>query len=81
MTQQALLVIYRSRNGRDNWEPVLPDDVPAWVKAPDIMGRLVQGEQCMDAGERPNGSMWYRAKRVVNQYDQGVIDGALSTIH
>lgn len=79
--KQARLVIYRSANGRDNWEPVAADAVPEFVKDPVTMGRLVAGEQCMDAGEGTRGSAWYRARCVVNQRERAVIAGALRTIH
>ena len=78
---QARLVIYRSQNGRDNWQPIASSDVPEFVKDPVTMGRLVAGQQCMDAGERPRGSMWYRALRVVTQQERAIVEGALSTMH
>jgi hypothetical protein len=61
--KQAVLVVYASTNGRDNWHPLLSAEVPEWVKAPDTMGRLVAGEQCMDVRQGESGSMWYRAER------------------
>lgn len=61
---QALLVILRSPNGRDNWEPVKPEDVPAWVKEPQRMARLVDGDMIMDPTEGEKGSAWYRAEKV-----------------
>ena len=79
--KQAKLIVYRSENGRDNWEPVTADSLPAFVKNPDVMGRLVAGEQCMDAGEGARGSAWYRAVRVVNQHERAIVQGALRTIH
>ena len=78
---QAHLVIYRSKNGRDNWEPVPAESVPEFVKDPVTMGRLCAGEQCMDAGEGTRGSAWYRAVRVVTQHERAIVDCALSTIH
>lgn len=68
--KQAHLVIYRSANGRDNWEPVMFDSVPEWVKTPEIMGRLIAGEQCMDAKEGDSGSDWYRAVKVVSEQER-----------
>jgi len=62
MTKQALMVIFRSPNGRDNWCPIGEADVPAWVKAAEVMARLVAGEMCMDCQEGENGSDWYRAE-------------------
>jgi len=64
MTKQAQLVIYQSESGRDGWKPVLPEAVPAWVKDPDVMGRLVAGEMCMDPKCGDKGSAWYRAEQV-----------------
>ena len=39
----ARLVILRSANGEDDWTPVKPEDVPDWLRDPDVMGRLVAG--------------------------------------
>jgi hypothetical protein len=58
------LVILRSENGRDGWKPVLPADVPEWLKNPDVMHKLVNGEMAMDPRK---GTEWYRAEeRVVH---------------
>ena len=62
--KRAVLVIYKSANGRDGWCPVFPADVPEWLKAPEIVGRLVAGEQCCDVAQGPAGSDWYRAERI-----------------
>lgn len=69
MTQlaQGLLVILKSDNGRDGWTPVMPEDVPEWVKAPDNMARLVAGEMCMKPDEGEKGSAWYRAEKLDSQ--------------
>lgn len=61
---QALLLILRSRNGRDGWVLVKPEDVPAWVKSPDNMAKLVAGEMCMKSDEGVDGSDWFRAEKV-----------------
>lgn len=58
--KQISLVILESRNGRDGWMPVKPEDVPAWVKDPLNVDRLVKGESCMKCDEGPKGSNWYR---------------------
>jgi len=69
----AVLVIYKSENGRDNWQPVAQKDVPAWVKEPKTIGRLIKGEACMKADEGKNGSEWYRARSVVSARDKRVM--------
>jgi len=61
----AVLVIYKSANGRDGWMPVAEKDVPAWVKKPETIGRLIKGETCMKADDGTQGSDWYKTKRVV----------------
>jgi len=58
---QAWLVVFVSTNGRE-WEPLTWDDCPAWVKHPDNMARLVDGEQCSGNGET---GPWYKVERVV----------------
>lgn len=59
----ANLIIYASKNGRDGWEPVLPDSVPEWVKDPDTLGRMVAGDMAFKPNEGDKGSMWYRAEK------------------
>lgn len=61
--KQAVLMIYRSANGRDGWAPVPPAEVPEWLKDLEVMGKLVDGQECMDAAEGETGSYWYRAVR------------------
>lgn len=59
--KQVSLVILSSDTGRGPWTPVNPEDVPAWVKDPANIARLVDGEECMKADEGDQGSQWYRA--------------------
>lgn len=54
----ANLVILRSTDCR-RWKPVLPKDVPAWLKEPETVGRLVAGEMA----RRRKGKTWYRAEQ------------------
>lgn len=58
---EATLIIIASENGRDPWTLVLPEDVPAWVKAPDNIAKMLRGHECMKADEGDKGSKWYRA--------------------
>lgn len=69
-TKQAVLVVYESLNGRTDWKPLHAHEVPEWVKHPDVMGRLANGEECMDAAQGDKGSCWYRAARVVSAEQQ-----------
>ena len=59
--KQIQLVIFRSPNGRDHWRPIKSHEVPAWVKEPDVMARMVAGEKVMKCNEFPSGSDWYGA--------------------
>lgn len=82
--KQAHLVIYRSANGRDNWQPIPAAEVPEFVKDQDTMGRLIAGEECMDAGEGLRGSSWYRAVPVVTQAERDMIGAGINearTLH
>lgn len=56
----GVLVILTSPNGIDGWTPVKPDDVPSWVKDPDIVARMVDGEACMDDTQE-SGTNWFLA--------------------
>lgn len=59
---EGLLIILRSENGRDGWTLVKPDEVPEWVKAPDNIARMVDGEICCNPEAGDIG--WYRAEKV-----------------
>lgn len=60
-TAQIELVIFTSTTGRAPWHPIRADEVPAFVKDPDVMARLASGEECMDCAQGSTGSNWYRA--------------------
>jgi hypothetical protein len=64
----ANMIIYRSPNCRDDWTPVLPQDVPDWVRDPDNLAQLVEGNACCDPALGEAGSDWYRAE-VVNEHE------------
>lgn len=57
------LIIYASDDGRDNWEPVKPVDVPLWVRSPDVLAALESGQECLNSAEGPAQARWYRALR------------------
>lgn len=46
----ANLVIYKSDDGK-KWAVVKPEDVPDWIKNPDVMHHLVNGETAQAPGE------------------------------
>jgi hypothetical protein len=63
---EARLIILRSPDGESDWTPVMPDQVPEWLKDPVVVGRLVNGEMA----QGPSGILlpdqfhpWYRAER------------------
>ncbi len=62
--EQVELVLFVSSTGRAPWHPIAANEVPEWVKKPDVMARLAGGEECMDCAEGVAGSCWYRAVRV-----------------
>jgi hypothetical protein len=67
---EAMLVILRSDDDGETWKPVPTADVPEWLKAPDVVAKLVAGEMAKFAGGivipdemRP----WYRAEKVSSE--------------
>lgn len=62
------LMILTSENGTDNWKPVLPADVPEWVRDPDNVARLVDGEACQDITQ-DSGTNWFMALRMPTAAD------------
>ncbi len=63
--QMANLVIYRSATGEAPWTPVMHEDVPADIKEPEVMGRMVNGEMCKVEGDEH----WYIAARIAPPAD------------
>lgn len=57
----ATFVIYESQDGVD-WRPLLPTEVPAWVKEPSVLGAMKEGlcARYCKAGEGETGP-YYRA--------------------
>ncbi len=55
------LVILRSIDGEQDWEPVLPNDVPAFVRRSDIVRRMVEGEMVQLESQSP---YWFRAEQI-----------------
>lgn len=53
----AKIIVYHSLDS-EHWTPILPADVPEWVKEPNTMGRLVKGDMAQTNG----GGGWYRAE-------------------
>lgn len=57
----AVAIVLRSKDDKapaNEWELVPPEDVPDFVKDPEVMGRLlVDGE----VAKLPDGDYWYRA--------------------
>lgn len=62
---EALLIILRSENGRDGWTAIKNEDVPDWVKDPENIRRMVEGEMCC----RPEtgDESWYRCEKVSSE--------------
>jgi hypothetical protein len=58
--KQVMGVIVASSNGRDDWRPVKFEDVPDFVKHPECMAQLVDGNMVMDPTFGPKGSPWFR---------------------
>lgn len=61
---QANLVIMQSEDG-ENWSPVQQADVPEWVRKPEVIAQLAEGNACQGPGE----STWYGA---IHADDSGV---------
>ena len=59
--EQGLLIIFKSTDDCATWNPIKAVEVPEWVKDPDILGRMVDGEAAHDA-ERSPGE-WFLAQR------------------
>lgn len=64
-TKSAVCIIYKSPDGENNWTPVKPEDVPGWIKEPDVMARLVKGEMARNDRSAllvpEDARPWYRA--------------------
>lgn len=64
--KKAVLVILVSHDEGETWAAVPTKDVPEWLKAPEIIGRIMHGEiaqekgRVLSAASRP----WYRAEAV-----------------
>lgn len=64
-------MIYTSTDCEE-WNPVKTEDVPDWVKAPDVVSRMVDGEACQLNMESP----WFVARAVIDDIDEHLIAAA-----
>ena len=62
--KQAMLVVFSSSDEGKTWEPVHPQEVPEWLKAPEVMGRLVAGDMAKNDLIATIHPVWYRAEEV-----------------
>lgn len=63
--KQALLIIQSSPSGdpgADDWTSHMPEDLPDWVKDPENIGRMKNGEIAFKESEKD--ALWYRASSV-----------------
>ncbi len=63
----AFLMILNSKNGTTDWTPVKPEDVPAWLQEPQVMGNLVHGNMATHPTEKTG---WFRAEHVALEQNQ-----------
>ncbi len=59
------LMIFKSTDPqaeREDWEPVKNDDVPEWLKWPNILGEMVDGFVASDKEKSPG--VWWRCEMV-----------------
>jgi len=64
---EAMLIFYRSLDGETDWQPLKIDEIPEWLKAPDVVGPLVAGEMAYADSNvliPDEVSPWYRADKV-----------------
>jgi len=62
MTNKAArMIVYKSADGEEPWEPVLVNEVPEWLKAPDTMAELHGGMMAHSIVDGPDAP-WYRAE-------------------
>ena len=49
---EHILVFFESPNGADNWKPVEREQIPDWLRDPDIVDRMMAGEKVRNTEER-----------------------------
>lgn len=67
MNVMGSLVIFASEdggNGPEGWKPLRPEEVPEWVRHPDVLGTMVKGAMAHDP--RGADTRWFRAQRVAD---------------
>jgi len=54
--------VSNTEDPNEGWELIIPADVPEWVKEPDVLGKLEEGQAvCFDPD---GGGRWYRTSHV-----------------
>lgn len=71
------LILYRSKDDCESWNPVKVVEIPKWVKelSPAVIARMVDGEALQDTTSE-TGSDWFILKRVVSPTDEARMQAA-----
>lgn len=76
--KHAIAMVFKSPNGVDQWELVKPEDVPEWLKEPEVMARLLrdpgltaqqEGMVIVPDAVKP----WYRVERVKSKASDRIL--------
>ncbi|MDA8260571.1 MAG: hypothetical protein M0Z99_33890 [Betaproteobacteria bacterium] len=52
MELEHILVFFESQDGVRDWKPVDREQIPDWVRTPEIIDRLIAGEKVRNTAER-----------------------------
>lgn len=63
--KRALMVIHSSMDEKE-WTPVMPADVPEWVKQATVLGTMLEG----NIAQHNDGGPWYRAEAVLSDAER-----------
>lgn len=75
--EQGLLIIYKSNDDCKTFDPVKTEDVPEWVKDPDVIAHMVDGEAVINHEPTDNlTATYYIAKRVLLPVDHEAMAAA-----
>ncbi len=93
MELEHVLVVFESADGINDWKPVDREQIPDWMRSPEVFDRLLAGEQVQNTAERvtrffraveidrPRPAGQLAARKAAMAAAHGVSEGGIQLLH
>lgn len=93
MELEHVLVVFESPDGINNWKPVDREQIPDWMRSPDVFDRLLAGDKVQNTADkttrffraveidRPRPAGQLAARKAAMAAAHGVSEGGIQLLH